>query len=133
MNSRKMMWLLALAFVASLSVSAFAEDKKEWKKEHPRRAEVNKRLKNQNARVKEGVKDGKMTKAQAADIHKEDRQIRREERRDAAKHGGHITKAEQRKLNKEENQVSKQLYDDKHAHPAAPTAPAAPATPPANQ
>ena len=46
--------------------------KKEWKEKHPRRAEVNKRLKNQNRRIKQGVKSGKLTKDQAKELHKED-------------------------------------------------------------
>lgn len=129
MNSRKMPWLIALAFVASLgAASAFAETKsQEWKENHPRRAQVNKRLKKQNKRIKEGVKDGKLTKEQAQQLHQEDKAIRQEERADAAKHHGHITKAEQRQLNKEENKASKDIYKEKHGEPAAGT----PAAPPA--
>ncbi len=128
MNSRKMSWVLALAFVVSLvSVSAFAAEgaaKKDWNKDHPRRAQVNKRLKNQNNRVKDGVEDGKLTKGQANQIHKEDRAIRREERRDAAKNGGHITKAEQNKLNRQENRVSNQINRDEKNNAAPAPAPA---------
>ena len=125
MNLKNWTGVFSLALVASLlSVSAFAEGKGEWKKNHPRRAEVNGRLKNQNKRIKEGVEDGKITKEQAAELHKEDRHIRKEERAMAAKNGGHITKAEQRKLNRQENKVSMEIYQEKHETPAA--APAAP-------
>lgn len=50
-----------------------------------------------------------MSKAQARTLHKEDRQIRREERNMAAQNGGHITKPEQRVLNQQENKVSRQI------------------------
>lgn len=92
--------------------SAFAKDA--WKDNHPRRAEVNARLNNQNRRIRDGVKDGQLTKGQAKQLHAEDHAIRREERAMAAEHGGHITKGEKQELNAQENQVSKQIYNEKH-------------------
>jgi len=80
-----------------------------WNKDHPRRAQVNKRLNNQNKRINKEVKEGEITKTQAAALHKEDRQIRREERAMASQNGGHITKQEQKTLNQQENAVSKQI------------------------
>lgn len=50
-----------------------------------------------------------MTKAQAAKLHKEDRQFRKEERAMASQNGGHITKREQKPLNQQENQVSREI------------------------
>ncbi|HMK73989.1 MAG TPA: hypothetical protein VK454_11665 [Myxococcaceae bacterium] len=97
-----------------LSGAAHAGD---WKQDHPRRAEVNSRLNNQNKRIRDGVEDGQLTKGQAKQLHQEDHAIRQQERAMAAQHGGHITKADQRQLNQEENQVSRQIYDEKH--PAA--------------
>jgi hypothetical protein len=70
---------------------------------------VNKRLENQNDRIHKEVKEGDLTKAQAAKLHKDDRQIRQEERDMAAQNGGHITKSEQRVLNQQENAVSGQI------------------------
>ncbi len=84
-------------------------ERKEWNEKHPRRAEVNGRLDNQNRRINQEVRDGDMTKAQAAKLHREDRQIRQEERDMAAQNGGHITKQEQQTLNQQENSVSKQI------------------------
>jgi len=96
---------LALAGVAS---SALA-DETQWQKDHPRRAEVNGRLGNQNKRINNEVKDGQISKAQGAKLHAEDHAIRREERTMASTNGGHITKAEQKALNQQENQVSRQI------------------------
>jgi hypothetical protein len=86
----------------------------EWKEDHPRRAQVNSRLENQNRRIDEGVKSGKLNRKQAKRLHAEDHAIRQEERAMAAQHGGHITKAEQRELNRQENQVSRQIHEEKH-------------------
>ena len=80
-----------------------------WAKAHPRRAEVNARLANQDRRIHQKVAHGEMSHAHAAQLHHEDRQIRREERMMASQHGGHITKAEQRALNQQENAVSRQI------------------------
>lgn len=100
--------VLAVTAVAlSATTGAFAQT--HWQKEHPRRAEVNKRLANQNRRIHNEVKEGEITKGQAATLHKEDRQIRQEERDMAAQNGGHITKPEQRVLNQQENKVSRQI------------------------
>ena len=86
-----------------------AEHDSAWQKAHPRREEVNGRLANQNRRIKDEVKEGDMSKAKAAQLHKKDRQIRQEERDMASQNGGHITKQEQRTLNQQENKVSKQI------------------------
>lgn len=102
----------ALALVVGLTVAmastAMAADTT-WQKNHPRREQVNERLAHQNARIKEEVKEGDLTKAQAAALHKKDHQIRREERLMASQNGGHITKQEQKTLNQQENTVSKKI------------------------
>lgn len=95
---------LALAGLAS---NAFAED--QWQKDHPRRTEVNKRLANQNRRIHNEVKDGQISKAQAAQLHGEDHAMRQEERTMASHDGGHITRADQKSLNQQENAVSQQI------------------------
>jgi hypothetical protein len=110
----KVAGLLVMAgFFVSVGLSpVYAETA--WQKSHPRRAEVNKRLSNQKNRINQGVKNGTLNKGQAAQLHKEDHQIRQEERDMASQNGGHITKQEQRTLNAQENQVSRQIYDEKH-------------------
>ena len=76
---------------------------------HPRRAEVNARLANQDRRIHQERKEGDITAAQAQDLHQEDRGIRADERFDASQNNGHITKAEQHSLNQQENSVSQQI------------------------
>ena len=95
------------AFVLGMAGSAMAVT--QWQKDHPRRAEVNKRLNIQDKRINKERKEGEISKAQAQKLHKEDRQIRNEERRMASQNGGHITKQEQRTFNQQENMVSRQI------------------------
>ena len=103
--------ILALGFAAvtavGFSTSALAETA--WQKNHPRRVEVNHRLANQDRRIHNEVKSGEITRTQAAGLHREDRQIRREEHAMASQNGGHITQSEQKVLNQQENTVSRQI------------------------
>ncbi len=104
--------LASLAFALLLPAAAHADGT--WKENHPRRAEVNQRLDHQNARIKEGVKSGKLDKAQAKELHQNDKNVRTQEREMAAQNGGHVTKTEQRALNQEENRNSKQIRQEKN-------------------
>lgn len=100
---------IVATFVAVASFANIAAAETQWEKNHPRRDQVNDRLANQNKRIHQEVKEGELTKQQAAALHKDDRQIRQEERDMASQNGGHITKAEQKTLNQQENAVSKQI------------------------
>ena len=99
---------IILMTFASVTASSFAAEMT-WQKDHPRREQVNNRLAHQNARIHKEVKEGEITKGQAAALHREDRSIRREERSMAKLDNGHITKVDQRALNQQENVVSKQI------------------------
>jgi TolA-binding protein len=106
--------LILAAFAAAacapfLQASAADGDAANWDKNHPRRAEVNARLANQNRRINKEVREGEMSKGQAAQLHRQDHQIRKEERTMASMNGGHITKSEQRALNQQENHVSREI------------------------
>ncbi len=101
--------VVAIASMFMVITAGGAIAQSQWNKNHPRRAEVNQRLKNQNRRINQEVKEGDMTKAQAKNLHREDRQIRREENMMASQNRGHITKQEQRTLNQQENRVSRQI------------------------
>ena len=94
---------------AAASAMAAADHDTGWQQQHPRREQVNHRLAHQNQRIRNEVKEGELTKPQAAALHKDDRQIRREERLMASQNGGHITKQEQKTLNQQENVVSAQI------------------------
>ena len=99
--------VMLTSFIAAAATSAMAETK--WEKHHPRRDQVNDRLQKQNRRIHHEVKEGDMTQQQARQLHKDDRQVRREERDMAHQNGGAITKSEQSTLNQQENGISKQI------------------------
>ena len=108
MPSRRLLTLaFAAATAATLSQSVLAET--QWQRHHPRREQVNARLANQDKRIHQERKEGEITKSQAAALHKEDRQIRHEERQMASMNHGHITASEQSALNQQENAVSRQI------------------------
>ena len=85
-------------------------------KEHPRRNEVNKRVKNQRRRINKDLKSGKITQAQADQLKANDASIKQQEHADVKANGGYITKDQQKQLNQEENANSKMIHDE--AHPA---------------
>jgi hypothetical protein len=104
--------LIALSLLCTIPAAASANER--WNAEHPRRAEVNRRLARQNERIEEGVEHGRLSRGEARRLHAEDRNIRAQERAMAAANGGHITRREQRVLNREENAESRRIYREKH-------------------
>ena len=97
----------ATVSLACLAAPAMADTP--WQAHHPRREEVNNRLGNQNARIRQEVREGEMSRAKAARLHAADHRIRMQERRNAARNDGHITKREQARLNRRENRVSRRI------------------------
>ncbi|MEB0140768.1 MULTISPECIES: hypothetical protein [unclassified Undibacterium] len=98
-----------LGLAAALSAATSQAEETPWQKAHPRRAEVNQRLDNQNKRINKEVAEGEMSKGKAARLKKQDHQIRQEERDMASQDHGHISKQEQKTLNQQENAVSKKI------------------------
>jgi hypothetical protein len=90
-----------------------SRDTGNFNRTHPRRAEVNDRLANQNRRIDTERRDGDITRTQTSQLHHEDGQIAQEERDMASQDHGHITRSEQGVLNQQENVVSRQIYQDR--------------------
>ncbi|TWF39979.1 hypothetical protein FHW36_105420 [Chitinophaga polysaccharea] len=80
-----------------------------WTANHPGRTEVNDRLANQDRRINREVRNGEISRAQANKMHWEDRSVRREERKMAARNGGHLTHGEVATLNHRENRISRRI------------------------
>jgi hypothetical protein len=95
--------------LAAVSASAGEPAGERWREAHPRRAEVNARLAHQQARIHEEVREGDLTRAQGAQLSRQDHAIRQQERRMTANQGGHITARQQARLNREENAVSREI------------------------
>jgi outer membrane murein-binding lipoprotein Lpp len=108
-NSNRKTLTFAAAIVALAALSGTASADTTWQKNHPRRTQVNNRLANQNRRIHNDVKDGTLSKSQAAQLHHEDHQVRQEERDMASQNGSHITRQEQGTLNQQENAISNQI------------------------
>ncbi len=81
---------------------------------HPRVNEVNGREQNQQNRIANGVKSGKLSAQQTSHLEKREASVQKREQNDMAKHNGHLTKAEQRGINRQQNRISKSIYKDKH-------------------
>jgi hypothetical protein len=109
MNRSGKITLIAIALATLGASASTASAETLWQANHPRRAEVNARLANQNARIHEEVREGELTRGQARALHVEDHAIRHEERVMARLNNGHISRAEQRALNQQENAVSHQI------------------------
>ena len=105
--SRRTAIVVGTLFALSTATAALAETP--WERAHPRRDQVNDRLANQNRRIHQEVKEGELTRRQAAVLHREDHQVRVEERLMARQNHGHITKLEQAALNQQENRISRQI------------------------
>jgi hypothetical protein len=86
----------------------------QFAKKHPRRNEVNKRVKNQRKRINQDVKKGDLTQQQASQLKANDAAIKQQEHADVKANGGYLTKPEQRQLNQEENANSKLIHDEAH-------------------
>jgi hypothetical protein len=100
------MTVAGVVFFGGTAMTARADDV--WPG-HPRRAEVNARLANQNERIHEERMDGQINGAQAARLHSEDHAVHQEERLMASQDHGHITRSEQHVLNQQENAISRQI------------------------
>lgn len=107
MHTRKHLALtLAVTVFGGMAASVHAAT---WDQTHPRRAEVNARLAHQDRRIHNEYMAGEISRSQAVALHRQDHQIRTEERAMASQHGSHITATEQRALNQQENGVSREI------------------------
>jgi hypothetical protein len=75
-------------------------------------AQVVKRAKNQHHRIKQGVKSGELTKAEAANLRTGQKEIRQEVK--DAKADGVITKDERKEVKKDQRRESRKIFRKKH-------------------
>jgi len=81
---------------------------------HPRVNQINQRQENQQDRIANGIKNGKLTPGQAARLERGEQRLENNEKKDMAADGGHLTKQDQRQLNREANHMSKRIAHDKN-------------------
>jgi hypothetical protein len=89
------------------------KDKHNAASDHFGNSEVGKREENQQDRIAQGIKSGKLSARQTGNLEGRDAGINREIRTDRKYNGGHLTNAERRQVNRQQNHVSKAIYRDK--------------------
>jgi allophanate hydrolase subunit 2 len=107
MKSKILFTALFVAFLGIANISMASDGG--FANKHPRRAEVNQRLRNQHHRIHHKMKNGDISRRQAHRLHHQDHRIRKEERRMAYRHHGHLTRHEKYRLNRQENRVSRRI------------------------
>lgn len=78
----------------------------------PKTPRITKRQINQQARIKEGVKSGKLTKGETGVLEKEQAKIQQDKKN--AKADGKVTPKERRKIRREQNKASRDINRLKH-------------------
>jgi len=76
--------------------------------------QVGQRRENQQDRIANGIRSGKMNAGQAARTENREQGINRQVRSDRAANGGRLTGQEKRQVNREQNGASRQIYRQKH-------------------
>lgn len=112
MNAARTLQTVAFVSVMMISLGAQAKDVKDTK-DHPRREEVNERIRNENRRITRLLKEGKITQAQADKMRGELKGVKAEEKAEVKANGGYLTKPEQKQLNQQLNQDGRQISHDK--------------------
>ncbi len=99
---------IIVSLFVSLSLPAYAQGN--WKQQHPRRAEVNERIKKQDQRINQEKRLGKISPEKAAQLKNQELQIRQEEWLMAGQqHKKALTIEEQETLNQQENKLRREM------------------------
>ena len=75
---------------------------------------INQRKVDQQDRIANGVKNGKLSAGQTAHLEHQEASINKEERGMRAQDNGHLTKQDRKTIKQQQNQESKRIYRDKH-------------------
>ncbi len=70
---------------------------------HPRVNEMDGRMERSQDAIKNGVRQGTLTHAQARNLERGEQRIKNQEQKDMAANGGHLTQAQQNQLNRAQN------------------------------
>ncbi|MBL0146930.1 MAG: hypothetical protein IPP48_15630 [Chitinophagaceae bacterium] len=73
---------------------------------------VKQKAKNEHHRIKQGVKSGELTKAEAKNVRNDQQEIREEVKE--AKADGTVTTAERKEIKQDQRQASRKIYRKKH-------------------
>lgn len=99
---KKLLFLIGIAILGfAMSAEAQAPSPKTDIRQH-----------SQQHRIRKGKRDGDLTRREAHQLKRQQRHIRRSERR--MERDGNLTPREQRKLDRKQNRASKNIYRKKH-------------------
>jgi hypothetical protein len=96
--------ILSGAILAGTATTSFAAEE----------GKVQQREENQQKRIAQGVKSGKLTPHETARIEHNESKINKEVRRDRRANGGTLTSQEKARVSRQQNRVSKEIYNQKH-------------------
>ncbi len=82
--------------------------------QQPPRTEVGHRQVKQQARIKQGVKSGALTRGEKRRLERHQARIQKRKQIDKAKHGGRLTPRNKAQLNRMQNRASRHIYREKH-------------------
>jgi methionine-rich copper-binding protein CopC len=76
--------------------------------------DIHQRKVDQQDRIANGVKNGRLTAGQTARLEHQEAGINKEERGMRAQDNGHLTKQDRQTIHAQQNQESRRIYRDKH-------------------
>lgn len=76
--------------------------------------DIHQRKVDQQDRIANGVKTGRLTPGQTARLEHQEAGINKEERGMRAQDNGHLTKQDRQTIHAQQNQESRRIYRDKH-------------------
>lgn len=103
--------LLTAALLMAGTTLGFAQDAT-TPPPKPKTPVINQRQANQHARIRQGVKSGELTHAEASKLRSEQRDIKADKQ--AAKADGKVTPAERRQIRQDQNKANRDIYRLKH-------------------
>ena len=89
-------------------------DKHNANRGHYGNGEVGQRRENQQDRIAQGIKSGRLTAGETAKLEARQRGINQQVAADRAANGGKLTQGEKQQINHEQNKASRNIYDKKH-------------------
>ncbi len=95
----KAKFLTAIAIVLAFSISSA-------------NAQIVKRAHNQHQRIRQGVRSGELTKAEATNLRNGQKEIRQDVKE--AKADGKVTKTERKEIRQDQNQENRKIFRKKH-------------------
>jgi len=90
------------------------QDKHNANTAHYGNNKVGQRRENQQDRIANGVKSGKLTAGETAKLENQQKGINQQVKADRSANGGKLTAGEKQQINKEQNGASKNIYNKKH-------------------